>query len=46
MVDTVIGWLQAHPLEGVGALVVFAVVISLVLVPRVHEVARHGHPRC
>ncbi len=44
--DTAIAWLLAHPLVGVSALAAFSVVVGLVLVPRVHEIAKHGHPRC
>jgi hypothetical protein len=46
MIDGAIAWLLSHPLEGVAVLVVFAVVISLILIPRIHEVTDHGHPRC
>jgi hypothetical protein len=46
MVDIAIAWLLAHPLEGVGALALLSVVTGLLLVPRIHEIAQHGHPRC
>jgi hypothetical protein len=46
MFDALVTWLLAHPLEGVGGLVVFSVGVAVVLIPRVHEVITHGHPRC
>ncbi len=46
MVDSAIAWLLAHPLEGVGGLCVMSVLVGLLLVPRVHELADRGHPRC
>ena len=46
MLDVAVGWLLANPLVGVGALAVFAVGFGALLVPRVHEVLHHGHPRC
>ncbi len=46
MIDVILGWLVAHPLTGVGALVTFAVAFGLLLIPRVHELVTHGHPRC
>jgi hypothetical protein len=46
MIDGTIAWMLSHPLQGVGLLVVFAVVVSLALIPRIHEVTDHGHPRC
>ncbi len=46
MIDTAIAWLMAHPLQGVGGLAVLSIIVGLVLVPRVHEITDHGHPRC
>jgi hypothetical protein len=46
MVDAVVAWLLAHPLQGVGVLALMAILIGVVFIPRVHEIARHGHPRC
>ena len=46
MMDLVSTWFIAHPLMGVGSLVVLSVTIVLLLVPRAHEIVRHGHPRC
>ncbi len=46
MFDALFTWLQAHPLEGVGALVVLSVGVAMALIPRVHDVITHGHPRC
>ena len=46
MIDAAIAWLLAHPLEGACGLCVMSVVIGLVLVPSLHDVARHGPPRC
>jgi hypothetical protein len=46
MVDVSIAWICAHPLEGVGLLALLGIFVAAVLVPRVHELADHGHPRC
>lgn len=46
MLDVAIAWLLAHPLAGVGGLAVVSALIGLLLVPRMHEIADHGHPRC
>ena len=46
MIDDVIVWLMANPLEGVAGLAVFSVLIGALLIPRVHDIAHHGHPRC
>ena len=46
MLDVAIAWLLAHPLESVGGLAVLSGLIGGLLIPRVHELADHGHPRC
>ena len=46
MLDFAVTWLLANPLAGVGALVVFAVGFGAVLIPRMSDVLRHGHPPC
>ena len=46
MLGHAIEWLQAHPLQGVAGLVVFAAAFGVLLIPRVHELVTHGHPRC
>ncbi len=46
MLDIAVTWLLANPLTGVGALVVFAAGFGALLIPRLHEVVRHGQPRC
>ena len=46
MLDLVTTWFMAHPLTGVGGLAVLSVLIGLLLVPRVDQIVRHGHPRC
>ena len=46
MIDDMIAWLMAHPLEGVGGLALLSIGFGLLLIPRVHEIAQHGHPRC
>ena len=46
MIDGALGWLLTHPLQGVGVLVVIAVAIALLAIPRIHEVTDHGPPRC
>lgn len=46
MLDPIIAWLMANPLECVGGLALLSVVVGLVLIPSVHEITQHGHPRC
>ncbi len=46
MVDRCLIWAFAHPLEAVGALAGLGALIGIVLIPRVHELAGHGPPRC
>ncbi len=46
MIDLVTGWLLANPLASVTLMVVFAIGFGVLLIPRVHEIVRHGHPRC
>ncbi len=46
MIDFAVGWLLANPLASVACLVVFAVGFGALLIPRVHEIIHHGHPRC
>jgi len=46
VIDACIAWLLGHPLEGVAALALLAVAISVIAIPRLHEVTDHGHPRC
>lgn len=46
MMDGAIGWLLGNPLQGVAALAGLAVLVGLIFVPRLHDIADHGHPRC
>ena len=46
MIDAVITWLLNNPLQGVAALAGFSIAVGLLLVPGLHEIAGHGHPRC
>jgi hypothetical protein len=46
MFDTVIPWVCAHPLEFVGLLVAGSIAAGLMFIPRIHELPRHGPPRC
>ncbi len=45
MIDHVVTWLIAYPLQGVVVLAVFAGGVGALLVPKVHELVGHGHPR-
>ena len=45
MIEVVVAWLLANPLEGVAALAVLGIAVGLLLVPALHEVTGHGHPR-
>jgi hypothetical protein len=46
MVNTVVMWMCAHPLEFVGGLSAACALIGLLLIPKFSELPRHGHPRC
>ncbi len=46
MMNVALTWLLANPLTGIGVLAAFAVGYGVLLIPRVHEVVTHGHPRC
>ncbi len=45
MMDVVIAWLLAHPLQSVCGLSVVSVLVALVLVPHLHEYADHAPAR-
>ena len=45
MIDVAVAWLLANPLQGVAALAALGIAVGLVLVPALHEVTGHGHPR-
>jgi hypothetical protein len=46
MLNFVVPWLQAHPLQGVATLAGIAVICALTLIPGLALIGRHGHPRC
>jgi hypothetical protein len=46
MVNTVVMWVCAHPLEFVGGLAVGCALMGVLLIPRLSELPGHGHPRC
>jgi hypothetical protein len=46
MIDFVITWMLANPLQGVAALAGIGIGVGLLLVPGLHELTGHGHPRC
>jgi hypothetical protein len=46
MIDVVITWMLHNPLQGVAILAATSIVIGLVLIPGLHEITGHGHPRC
>ena len=46
MVVAVLSWGLNNPLQWVAGLAVGAILVGLLLVPRLHEISRHGHPRC
>jgi ElaB/YqjD/DUF883 family membrane-anchored ribosome-binding protein len=45
MIDAAFIWVCAHPLQTVGLMAAIAIACGLLLVPRIHELAEHGHPR-
>ena len=46
MIEAAITWAMHNPLESVAILAVASIVIGLFLVPGLHEVTNHGHPKC
>jgi hypothetical protein len=46
MVNHVVIWLCAHPLEWAGLLAFVGVLVGAMLIPRLHELADHHPPRC
>ncbi len=46
MVDTLIIWLIAHPLQGVAILAGFSIAAGLLLIPRATILTGDNHPRC
>jgi hypothetical protein len=46
LIDDAIVWSLHNPLQCVAALAAGAILIGLMLVPRLHDIADHGHPRC
>ncbi len=45
MIDVAVAWLLANPLQGVAALAALGIAVGLLLVPALHELTGHGHPR-
>ncbi len=45
LIEVAVAWLLANPLQGVAALAGFGIAVGLLLVPALHEVTGHGHPR-
>ncbi len=46
MVNAVVIWVCAHPLEFVGGLALACALMGVLLIPRLSELPGHGHPRC
>jgi hypothetical protein len=46
VVDTLIIWLIAHPLQGVAILAGFSIAAGLLLIPRATILTGDNHPRC
>ena len=45
MIDYVVTWLLAYPLAGVAVLAGLAAGLGVMLLPKMHELTQHGHPR-
>jgi hypothetical protein len=45
MLNEVVMWVVAHPLEFVGLLAGCCALGGLLLIPRIRDVCDHGHPR-
>jgi|HubBroStandDraft_3_1064219.scaffolds.fasta_scaffold5693469_1 hypothetical protein len=46
MFDFAVTWALHNPLPCVGVLVGVSIAIGLLLIPALHDVSGHGHPRC
>ena len=48
MLNSMVMWVCAHPLEFVASLIVVSGALSIALIPRLHlhELPTKGHPRC
>ncbi len=46
MVDDLLVWLMAHPLQGVAILAGISIGVGLTLIPRLHVLTGSNHPRC
>lgn len=46
MVDTLIMWLIAHPLQGVAILAGVSIAAGLLLIPGATVLTGENHPRC
>jgi len=46
MLDDAISWGLSNPLQCVAVLAAFAIIVGLLLAPRVYQATQHGHPRC
>ena len=45
VIDVAVAWLMANPLQAVAAMAGVGIAVGLLLVPALHEVTGHGHPR-
>jgi hypothetical protein len=45
MINELIMWMVAHPLEFVGLMACGGALFGLLLIPRIRDVCDHGHPR-
>ena len=45
VISVAVAWLLANPLQGVAALAAVGIAVGLLLVPALHEVTGHNHPR-
>jgi hypothetical protein len=46
MMDVCLLWSLHNPLQCVAGLAGFAILIGVLLVPRLWDITHHGHPRC
>lgn len=46
MMDAAFVWSLHNPLQCVAVLSIVSIIVGLLMVPRLRDIADHGHPRC
>ena len=45
VIEIAVAWMMTNPLQAVAAMAGLGIAVGLLLVPALHEVTGHGHPR-